>query len=169
MTSRAKCGRQSRKLDWHTLMRSEFPSFRCNFSVSLSSFTWQGDAHDIFWSWRSCLWPCRPKPYNSDIFVVRTTTMFWGRVSFVILEWSAQEKWKLAHEFLHRDTAPAHTARLTQECLRELNVDVLPHPPYSPDNASCDFWIFSTAKQSLRGQKFSSEEALNTAVKVKLR
>ena len=45
---------------------------------------------------------------------------------------------------LHHDNAPAHTARLTQECLRELNVNVLPHPPYSPDLAPCDFWLFPT-------------------------
>ena len=70
---------------------------------------------------------------------------------------------------LHHDNAPAHTARLTQECLREMNVDVLPHPPYSPDLAPCDFWLFPTVKNSLRGRKFSSDEELNSAVRVKLR
>ena len=70
---------------------------------------------------------------------------------------------------LHHDNAPAHTARLTQECLQELNVSVLPHPPYSPDLAPCDFWVFPTIKNSLRGKRFSSDEELNNAVRVKLR
>ena len=70
---------------------------------------------------------------------------------------------------LHHDNAPAHTARLTQECLQELNVSVLPHPPYSPDLAPCDFWLFPTIKNSLRGKRLSSDEELNNAVRVKLR
>lgn len=70
---------------------------------------------------------------------------------------------------LHHDNAPAHTARLTKETLQEMNVEVLPHPPYSPDLAPCDFWLFPTVKNALRGRKFSSNEELNAAVRVKLR
>ena len=41
---------------------------------------------------------------------------------------------KIEHGWLlHHDNAPAHTARLTAETLDELDIQVLPHPPYSPD------------------------------------
>ena len=40
---------------------------------------------------------------------------------------------------LHHDNAPPHTAYLTQEALEEMDVEVLPHPPFSPDLAPCDF------------------------------
>ena len=40
---------------------------------------------------------------------------------------------------LHRDNAPAHTALSIRELLAKKNIPVLPHPPYSPDLAPCDF------------------------------
>jgi hypothetical protein len=30
----------------------------------------------------------------------------------------------------------------------------LEHPPYSPDLASCNFWVFPTMKRELQGKKF---------------
>jgi hypothetical protein len=32
------------------------------------------------------------------------------------------------------------------------------HPPYSPDLAPCDFWVFPTMKRELRGKKFRSAQ-----------
>jgi hypothetical protein len=32
------------------------------------------------------------------------------------------------------------------------------HPPYSPDLAPCDFWVFPTMKRELRGNKFPSDQ-----------
>ena len=42
---------------------------------------------------------------------------------------------------LHHDNAPAHTALLTRRFLTNNNMTVVPHPPYSPDLAPCDFLI----------------------------
>ena len=70
---------------------------------------------------------------------------------------------------LHHDNAPAHTAHLTVQTLNELDVEVLAHPPYSPDLAPCDFWLFPTLKKELRGQHFASNDAVTAAVRVKLR
>ena len=41
--------------------------------------------------------------------------------------------------FLHHDIAPAHRAAQTTEFLQSSGVKILEHPPYSPDNAPCDF------------------------------
>jgi len=43
---------------------------------------------------------------------------------------------------LHHDNAPAHTALPIREFLAKKNFPVLPHPPYSPDPALCDFYLF---------------------------
>ena len=43
---------------------------------------------------------------------------------------------------LHHDNAPAHTALSIREFLAKKNIPVLPHPPYSPDLAPCDFCLF---------------------------
>lgn len=64
----------------------------------------------------------------------------------------------------HHDNAPAHSARVAKEVLREFRWEVLPHPPYSPDLAPSDFFLFPKLKEMLKGTHFSDvEEAKNTA------
>jgi len=52
------------------------------------------------------------------------------------------EMWSSGDWFLHRDNAPAHTALSVQQFLAKKNMMVLLHPPYSPDHAPCDFFLF---------------------------
>ena len=33
--------------------------------------------------------------------------------------------------------------------------ETVPHPPYSPDLAPCDFWLFPKLKENLRGNRYS--------------
>jgi len=54
----------------------------------------------------------------------------------------------------HHD-APAYTSALAKA---KLGYELLPHPPYSPDLAPCDFFLFPNLKKSLAGQKFASNE-----------
>ena len=61
---------------------------------------------------------------------------------------------------LHHDNASSHTALRTRESLEDSGLRTLPHPPYSPDLAPCDFWLFPTIKNELRGRRFSSNEEL---------
>ena len=58
----------------------------------------------------------------------------------------------------HHDNAPAHTSAVATAKLVELSYELLPHPPYSPDLAPCDFFLFPNLKKSLAGQKFESNE-----------
>ena len=44
-------------------------------------------------------------------------------------------------KLLH-DNASAHKSATVQEYLKESELDVLDHPPYSPDLSPCDFWLF---------------------------
>ena len=48
--------------------------------------------------------------------------------------------------------------------MSDLNIEPLQHPPYSPDLAICDFFLFSTVKDHLPGRKFKSKEELGTAI-----
>ena len=45
-------------------------------------------------------------------------------------------------KLLH-DNALAHKSATVQEYLKESGLDVLDHPPYSPDVSPCDFWLFT--------------------------
>lgn len=57
--------------------------------------------------------------------------------------------------FLH-DNARPHTSKMTTAKLAELDWDVLPHAPYSPDKAPSDFHLFRSLKNWLKGRKFNS-------------
>ena len=65
--------------------------------------------------------------------------------------------------FLH-DNARPHTARITQEKLRDMGFTVLPHPPYSPDLAPSDYYLFSSMKAGLKGGNFNSANEVNNAI-----
>lgn len=59
---------------------------------------------------------------------------------------------------LHHDNAPAHAAFATIDFLATERVQLLSHPPYSPDLAPCDFFLFPFVKKQLRGTRFNSPE-----------
>ena len=42
--------------------------------------------------------------------------------------------------------------------LHELYFELFPHPPYSPDLAPNDYWLFANLKRMLQGKKFGSNE-----------
>lgn len=65
--------------------------------------------------------------------------------------------------FLH-DNARPHVANLTREKLLELEWEVLPHPPYSPDLAPTDYHLFQALQNFLNGKTFATDDELKTAV-----
>jgi histone-lysine N-methyltransferase SETMAR len=58
----------------------------------------------------------------------------------------AEQPW-----FFHWDNAPVHTAAIVQDWLVAHDVQVLRHPPYSPDLAPADFFLFRRVKEELAG------------------
>jgi transposase len=65
------------------------------------------------------------------------------------------ELWKNGF-ILDQDNAPAHTAVSVKQFLAEKQIAVLKHPPYSPDLAPCDFFLFPKVKSVLKGNRFAS-------------
>ena len=59
-----------------------------------------------------------------------------------------------------QDNAKPHTANLTKAKISELQWEVLPHPPYSPDLAPSDYHLFRDMKLHLRGLAFKTEEEI---------
>ena len=53
---------------------------------------------------------------------------------------------------------PNHTSLVVQQFLAEKNISVITQPPYSPDLASSDFWLFPTPKMGLKGTRFATME-----------
>jgi histone-lysine N-methyltransferase SETMAR len=57
----------------------------------------------------------------------------------------------------HQDNAPAHKGVLAMGKLRALHYELLEHPPYSPEMASCDFYHFPKLKTLLHLSEFFFE------------
>ena len=55
-------------------------------------------------------------------------------------------------KILH-DNAKPHVAKDVQDYLKNESIAIIDHPPYSPDLAPCDFWLFSKIKQNLTDHK----------------
>ena len=70
----------------------------------------------------------------------------------------SRPKTGLRGRFLHHEDASAHTAATTVAFLNESEVQLLPHPPYSPDLSPCDFFLFPEVKRRLKGTLFESAE-----------
>ena len=65
---------------------------------------------------------------------------------------------------LHQDNAPPHRAIVVRDTLQAEGIEVLKHPPYSPDLAPSDYWLFADMKKNLRGRRFGSRSALGSAI-----
>ncbi|CAF0989636.1 unnamed protein product [Rotaria sordida] len=50
---------------------------------------------------------------------------------------------------LHHDNARPYTNNIIFDFLQEKKINVMPHPPYSPDLAPSDFWLFDYLKRDL--------------------
>lgn len=57
----------------------------------------------------------------------------------------------------HHDNAPAHSSAIATTKLVELRYEILPHPPYSPDLAPSDFYLFPNMKKWLGGRRFKTD------------
>ena len=45
-----------------------------------------------------------------------------------------------------------------------MGINTVPHPPYSPDLAPCDFCLISKLKEKLRGCRYETIEEMKEAV-----
>jgi histone-lysine N-methyltransferase SETMAR len=127
-----------------------------------------------------------PRPHISD--EKRMLTVFWGTTATPVLlvsdkgerinaQYFQEKVLKQLSEYqtatsltsgpilLHFDNAPAHRAIKTREYLEKEHLRVIPHPPYSPDLAPCDFFLFGFLKSQLRGRKSSTDEELEKNVR----
>lgn len=58
----------------------------------------------------------------------------------------------------HQDNAPAHKSAITMAKLNDLRYELLHQPPYSPDLAPSDYYLFPNLKRWLQGKRFTSND-----------
>lgn len=62
----------------------------------------------------------------------------------------------------HQDNARVHTCAVTMAKFYQLGYELLQHPPYSPDLAPSDYFLFPNLKKWLGGKRFGSNEEVIT-------
>jgi transposase len=72
------------------------------------------------------------------------------------------DAWRENRWMLQHDNAPSHSSFLVRDFLAKHATTVLPQPPYSPDLAPDDFFLFPKLKSTLKGRRFESIEAITT-------
>ena len=65
-------------------------------------------------------------------------------------------------QFLHHDNVPSDTSFTMREFLAQHNI-TFPHPPYSPDLAPCDFFLFPKLKTHLKEHHFGTVKKVQAA------
>ncbi|GBP66784.1 Histone-lysine N-methyltransferase SETMAR [Eumeta japonica] len=63
-----------------------------------------------------------------------------------------------------QDNASVHTARVSRQALKDTGFSEIDHPPYSPDLAPSDYFLFSNLKKELHGRRFVDDNQMKMAV-----
>jgi len=70
------------------------------------------------------------------------------------------ELWENQTWMLHHDNTPTHASLLIRSYLAKHQTSVVPRPPYSPDFAPADFFLFPKLKTTLKGRHFQTIEEI---------
>ena len=88
-----------------------------------------------------------------------------GELRWLCQEIARKSQGKLTRNvLLLQDTAPAHRSQVVMTAATECGFEILSHPPYSPDMALSDFYLFPKLKSHLRGTQYGSNECVIEAV-----
>ena len=78
-------------------------------------------------------------------------------VSHELIRTILNDLWKENSWILHHDNAPSHKVIIVNEFMAKNSTNIIEQPPYSPDMAPADFFLFPKHK-SLRGTRLQSIE-----------
>ena len=62
----------------------------------------------------------------------------------------------------HHDNATPHTSSNTRQKLLRLDWEAMLYPPYSPNLAPSDYYLFRSLQNSLNGKTFNDDEAMKS-------
>ena len=74
--------------------------------------------------------------------------------------WKRPALFKLGQWYFYQDNAPVHNSILVTNYLTKMGIKIVPHRPYSPDLAPCDFCLFP----KFRGCRYETIEEMKEAV-----
>ena len=85
----------------------------------------------------------------------------WGFKEFrKRFRWKRSALSKSGQWHFQQDNAPVHNSILVTDYMSKMGIKKVPHRPYSPDLAPCDFWLFP----KLTGCRYETIEEMKEAV-----
>ena len=102
-----------------------------------------------------------PQSHFVKTYIGRNFKSYPITIHKIVLTWSATWLFKtvMSSTVPGKKSIPklskAHKAKVTVTFIKKQNIQVLTHPPYSPNLAPSDFWLFRFIKEKLAGQIFS--------------
>ena len=99
-----------------------------------------------------------PELIGQRVRVRVTMLRFYGSSGRDSVEWGQHSSNRVWH--FHQDNAPVYNSILVTDYLIKMSFKTVPHPPYCPDLAPCDFWLFP----KLRGCRYEIIEEMKAAV-----
>ena len=98
--------------------------------------------------------------FLSGIRDSRKAGSLWGMRGVGGVRKSIHQSWLAKGLGFHQDNAPVHNSILVTDYLTKMGIKTVPQPPYSPDLAPCDFWLFP----KFRGCCYETIEEMKEAV-----
>ncbi|XP_054158710.1 histone-lysine N-methyltransferase SETMAR-like [Oppia nitens] len=95
---------------------------------------------------------------SADLYCQQLTRL---RDKLIEKRYSMVNKWGVNFQ---QDNAPSHTAKTTKNLLKQFGWKIVDHPPYSPDIAPSDYYLFRSMRHFLDGKKFKNREEVEMAV-----
>ncbi len=100
---------------------------------------------------------------NAEYYISALKQVIWSHIQRKRPTFT-KGRWKL-----HQDNARPHVARSVMDLMMKLDIQVIPCPPYNPDLAPCDFFLYAMLKNQIKSQKFDSVEAALAAIQAILK
>jgi len=113
-------------------------------------FDWQGIIHKEFVPEGETI---------NAVYYIGVMERLLNRIQRVRLGMCESGDWFLLH-----DNALSHNMTFVKQFLAQRKVTVLNHPPYSPDLAPADYFLFQKVKSHLKGRLFDSISDIQKAV-----
>uniref|UniRef100_A0A3Q0RMV0 Tc1-like transposase DDE domain-containing protein n=1 Tax=Amphilophus citrinellus TaxID=61819 RepID=A0A3Q0RMV0_AMPCI len=64
----------------------------------------------------------------------------------------------------HQDNAPPHKSMVAMAAVRNCSFELVDHPPYSPNLAPSDYFLFPSMKKHLAGKQYQTDDEVISAV-----
>jgi histone-lysine N-methyltransferase SETMAR len=97
------------------------------------------------------------RKFNADYYI--------AEILELLSQWRSIEAAGNERKLLvHADNPRPHPAKFSTQYFNENPMKSVPHPPYSPDLAPSDFYLFGNVKRCLTGLSFEDADQLLAAV-----